>query len=291
MKSLFLVTLSLLSLLFSKVNAVDCGCPHHCNEEALKDHGGTIFACEQRIEFMMKRYDLPEANACAAASKDPTLDEESNSKRPCAYEKCNPVKCGSHLNINPDPVVPITCGCESCNNETLAATLPGQKFSCETRIHHFMHYWHLNEWDACQAAAKESSCDFVSCDPTTCGSTLNLEPAFQEDNGRTREAGEMPGGFVFLLIVLIALPGLGVMYLHRQQQLRKNMATPTRGDGIFKDKKDEEDTNDLELSASYKDEPTSSPRRTSQNVPPANAFARSNFQDNPEDDEDAKEIA
>jgi len=160
----------------AKVSGTDCGCPETCTPEALAESNGAAFGCGARIEFLMKRYDLPEANACAAASHEgPYVPlEENDRSKPCRYEACHPVGCRSKLAVVPEFHLLHNCGCpETCNDDTLDETLPNKPFNCRERIHFMVHRHHNSEWDACEMASDEGYCDTQRCRPDQCGSTLD----------------------------------------------------------------------------------------------------------------------
>jgi hypothetical protein len=225
----------------------------------------------------MKHHDDPEANACAAASKDPSLNATQNEKRPCRFESCNPNGgCNSELIVDLNPHPPITCGCDSCNLEELAKVQGPNEFTCEERIHNYMHSWHLLEWDACAAASNETSCNFTACDPLTCGSNLTR---VAKDYTKHSDSSPIGIGFGLFLVILMVLPATVVVYRQRQKQAAAAQQKNPRDDhpttdGLYRDKltDDNGDDNDgVELS-SYKDDPMNSKQRPAKHVPPANVF-------------------
>ena len=81
--------------------AIDCGCPLDCNEDALGEHNGAPWRCNERIGYMMQHWHLEEQEACAAASKAPTESDEHNSISPCRFEACHPDhSCGDDSDID-----------------------------------------------------------------------------------------------------------------------------------------------------------------------------------------------
>jgi len=166
--------------LFQTVNvsAFDCGCPETCTSEALNESGDSPFRCGERISWLMKHHDLPEANACAISSRRGAENEsgEDIGITPCRYEACHPEGCASKLDVQPDFHLLHNCGCPgTCTDDVMGETLPNMPFSCLARITYMVHYHHNPEFDACAMAVEEGYCQ-SACQPVMCGSTL-VEPA------------------------------------------------------------------------------------------------------------------
>uniref|UniRef100_A0A7S1ZPY7 Uncharacterized protein n=1 Tax=Ditylum brightwellii TaxID=49249 RepID=A0A7S1ZPY7_9STRA len=89
------------SLSVSEVLGIDCGCPHTCTPDALAEINDAHDTCGARIQWLMKHHDLPEANACAIASKHNPFSDEADTDilgdKSCSYEACHPEGCGSTL--------------------------------------------------------------------------------------------------------------------------------------------------------------------------------------------------
>ena len=67
----------------------NCGCPHVCTERSM-NHGISQFTCLLRIERLITRYEIDEAEACRKATeKNP---EKPHDVPPCPQE-CNPDTC------------------------------------------------------------------------------------------------------------------------------------------------------------------------------------------------------
>ena len=48
---------------------IDCACPKTCNATVLrKKYASMPFACEDRIRYLMERYDINETDACVGAT-------------------------------------------------------------------------------------------------------------------------------------------------------------------------------------------------------------------------------
>jgi hypothetical protein len=71
-----------------KKEEIDCGCPHVCDYRAINKRTPRLI-CQKRIEILMKTYNIPEENACEAASEDVPFQD---SDKPCEIE-CNPKFC------------------------------------------------------------------------------------------------------------------------------------------------------------------------------------------------------
>mmetsp|Transcript_31977 Transcript_31977/g.42646 ORF Transcript_31977/g.42646 Transcript_31977/m.42646 type:complete len:241 (+) Transcript_31977:66-788(+) len=89
------------SLSVSEAVGINCGCPHTCTSERLAETNGANHACGARIQWLMQHHDLPEANACAIASKHNPFSDEADTDilgdKSCSYEACHPEGCGSTL--------------------------------------------------------------------------------------------------------------------------------------------------------------------------------------------------
>ena len=67
---------------------LDCGCPHVCDQQALYKRVPHVL-CNERIQYMIDKYDISEEEACEASSEDEPFQ---NSDKPCEIE-CNPKFC------------------------------------------------------------------------------------------------------------------------------------------------------------------------------------------------------
>lgn len=76
--------------LVEKKNAIDCGCPHICDEISLSK-SSTKISCRERIQFLMKRYHSLEEEACEAAGQSEPF-QDTDEMKPCPIE-CNPQFC------------------------------------------------------------------------------------------------------------------------------------------------------------------------------------------------------
>jgi len=123
----------------------------------------------------MKHHDLPEANACAMASKHNPFSDEADKDilgdRSCRYEACHPEGCGSTLSIVPNFKLLHGCGCpETCTDEVMNEKLPGMAYTCKDRLTYMIHKHHNTELDACTIGVDEGYCDAQKCRPDLCGS-------------------------------------------------------------------------------------------------------------------------
>jgi len=129
----------------------------------------------------MKHHDLPEANACAMASKHNPFSDEADKDilgdRSCRYEACHPEGCGSTLSIVPNFKLLHGCGCpETCTDEVMNEKLPGMAYTCKERLTYMVHWHHNPELDACTMGVDEGYCDAQKCRPDLCGSALATPP-------------------------------------------------------------------------------------------------------------------
>ncbi len=84
-----------------KEHRIDCGCPETCTKRALQKRNPN-FLCLERIQHLMKKYDVPELEACETASQtsfalsstDLLNNVDVNLNKPCEYE-CHPKLCKS----------------------------------------------------------------------------------------------------------------------------------------------------------------------------------------------------
>jgi len=169
------------SLSVSEAVGINCGCPHTCTSERLAETNGANHACGARIQWLMQHHDLPEANACAIASKHNPFSDEADTDilgdKSCSYEACHPEGCGSALQIVPDFHLLHNCGCpETCTDEVMNEKLPGKDFTCKERLTYMAHWHHNPERDACTKGVDEGYCDAQKCRPDLCGSALATPP-------------------------------------------------------------------------------------------------------------------
>eukprot|EP00977_Amphora_coffeiformis_P006187 scaffold1332_cov166-Amphora_coffeaeformis.AAC.15 len=69
---------------------INCGCPNTCKGVALKEHRNALdFSCQDRIEHLMKTYDISQREACLEA----TAPSEGVRIQACNPELCNPDAC------------------------------------------------------------------------------------------------------------------------------------------------------------------------------------------------------
>eukprot|EP00551_Chaetoceros_affinis_P010053 CAMPEP_0203671442 /NCGR_PEP_ID=MMETSP0090-20130426/7231_1 /ASSEMBLY_ACC=CAM_ASM_001088 /TAXON_ID=426623 /ORGANISM="Chaetoceros affinis, Strain CCMP159" /LENGTH=499 /DNA_ID=CAMNT_0050536519 /DNA_START=258 /DNA_END=1760 /DNA_ORIENTATION=+ len=84
----------------TKEKDIDCGCPETCTKRALQKRNPN-FLCLDRIQHLMTKYNIPEEEACEAASqtefiytKEDMKQVDMNLNKPCEYE-CHPKLCKS----------------------------------------------------------------------------------------------------------------------------------------------------------------------------------------------------
>ena len=80
----------------STIDTINCGCPHSCTKRALSKRNPQ-FKCIERILHMVNKKNVPELEACEAASQTTFNFNDTDSidiRKPCEYE-CHPKICAN----------------------------------------------------------------------------------------------------------------------------------------------------------------------------------------------------